>query len=381
MTGIRLFRVVSLVCLLTALVAAQPSVVVYVSHDEEHSSKILDLFEKETGIDVKATFDIEATKTVGLVQKIITEASNPVADVFWNNECGQTELLREKGLLQPYVPAIAKDIPAHLKNPDGYWTGFAARARVLVWNTDMVSEGELPKRLEDFTAPRYKGKLAIAKPLTGTTLTHAAALYSVWGEKRTDEFLDGLMANDVLWESGNGPVANVVADGVRPYGLTDTDDVNVRRMAGRPIKASFLDQEEGGLGTFVIPNSVMILEGAPNLDSAKKLVDFLLSPRVEKLLAEGQAAQMPLQPGVPVPDHVTPVEQLSTMKVDFAAVGKELADRTQQLHDRFARVQGGRVVDGETGGGALVWAAIALVLAGVFVFLALRPAGGAGSAS
>lgn len=359
---------------LAACLPAQ--VVVYVSHDEEHSRRILDLFQSESGIEVLGTYDTEATKTVGLVQKIIAEASSPVADVFWNNECGQTELLKEKGLLQPYTSPQAATIPAHLKDATGMWTGFAARSRVLVWNTSMVTEAELPRRLEDLTAPKYKGKLAVAKPLTGTTLTHVAALYTVWGEKRTDEWLDGMMANDVLWDSGNGPVADKVGDGVRPFGLTDTDDVNVRRLGNKPVRAFFLDQEDEGLGSFVIPNSVMILKGAPNVENAKKLVDFLLSPRVEKLLAEGEAAQMPLQPGVEVPEHVTPVDKLRTMSVDFRAVGKALDERTQDLHDRFAKVQGGKVVEGETGGMALLWALLALVLAGVFVFLAVKPAGG-----
>jgi len=369
---------IALVASLAPVVCAQ-QVVVYVSHDEEHSRRILDIFEQETGIRVEATYDTEATKTVGLVQKIIAEAAQPVADVFWNNECGQTELLKEKGLLQAYVSPQAATIPAHLRDAGGMWTGFGARSRVLVWNTEMVEEGDLPRRLEDLSAPKYNGKLVIAKPLTGTTLTHLAALYSIWGAERTDAWLDALMANDVLWESGNGPVADRVGDGVRPFGLTDTDDVNVRRLGGKPVRAFFLDQEDGGLGSFVIPNSVMILKGARHVPEARKLVDFLLSPRVEKLLAEGEAAQMPLQPGVPVPDHVTPVSELATMTVDFGAVGAELAERTQGLQDRFSRVQGGKVVEGETGPAALVWALLALALAGVFVFLAVKPGGGSSS--
>ena len=94
------------------------------------------------------------------------------------------------------------------------------------------------------------------------------------------------------------------------------------------------------------------------------------------LLAEGEAAQMPLQPGVAVPEHVTPVDELNTMTVDFAAVGTVLEQRTQDLHDRFAMVQGGKLVEGDTGSMALVWAALALVLAGVFVYLAVKPSGG-----
>ncbi|MEE2713198.1 MAG: extracellular solute-binding protein [Planctomycetota bacterium] len=374
-----IFARLSVVVSLSLLACLPAQVVVYVSHDEEHSRRILDLFESESGIEVRATYDTEATKTVGLVQRIIAEASNPVADVFWNNECGQTELLKERGLLQAYRSPVAKTIPAHLKDTEGWWTGFAARSRVLVWNTTMVTEAELPRRLEDLTAPKFKGRIAVAKPLTGTTLTHVAALYTVWGEERTNKWLDGMMANDVLWDSGNGPVADKVGDGVRPFGLTDTDDVNVRRLGNKPVRAFFLDQEDGGLGSFVIPNSVMILKDAPHVDNARKLVDFLLSPRVEKLLAEGEAAQMPLQPGVAVPEHVTPVDELQTMDVDFASVGEALDERTQDLHDRFARVQGGKVIEGETGVAALIWALLALVLAGVFVYLAVKPSGGGAS--
>jgi iron(III) transport system substrate-binding protein len=374
-----IFARLSVAVSLSLLACLPAQVVVYVSHDEEHSRQILDLFQSESGIEVLATYDTEATKTVGLVQRVIAESASPVADVFWNNECGQTELLKEKGLLQPYVSPQSKTIPAHLKDAGGMWTGFAARSRVLVWNADMVTEAELPQKLEDLMAPKYKGKLAVAKPLTGTTLTHVAALYTVWGAQRTEKWLDGMLANDVLWDSGNGPVADKVGDGVRPFGLTDTDDVNVRRLGNKPVRAFFLDQEEGGLGSFVIPNSVMILKDAPNVENAKKLIDFLLSPRVEKLLAEGEAAQMPLQPGVEVPEHVTPVGELNTMAVDFAAVGTVLEERTQDLHDRFATVQGGKVVEGDTGPMALVWAALALVLAGVFVYLAVKPStGGAG---
>jgi len=351
----------------------QGEVVAYISHDEEHSRQIMELFEKETGIEVRDTYDTEDTKTVGLVKRIVGERKSPVCDVFWNNECGQSERLREEGLLQPYISPMARTIEARFKDPEGYWTGFAARSRVLVWNTEKAKEDELPRTLEDLAAPRFKGLLAIARPLTGTTLTHFAALYVVWGEEKADAWLDGLLANDVRWLSGNGPVAQEVAEGVVPFGLTDTDDVNGRRLDGYPIQAVYLDQGDGGLGSFVIPNAVMILKGAPHLSAAKKLVDFLLSPRVEKLLAEGRAAQIPLQPGVEVPAHVTPLgDGLRPMSVDFGKVGETIAARHADLEARFEKARGGA----ETGVLGLVWAMLALGLAVVFVWFAVKPRGG-----
>lgn len=363
--------------LLILAVRAQP-VVVYVSHDEEHSRSILEQFERDTGIKIAATFDTEDTKTVGLVKRLISEQASPVCDVFWNNECGQTERLREMGLLQAYRSPVAATIPARFKDPSGFWTGFGARARVLVWNTDMTSVDKLPKTLEELSNPRLRGQLAIAKPLTGTTLTHVTALYTVWGADKTNEWLDALMANEVRWEMGNGPVAQRVADGVVPFGLTDTDDVHSRRVRGAHIETHYLDQGDGALGTLVIPNSVMIMKGAPSLEPAKKLVDYLISAKVEKMLAEGRAAQMPLQPGVETPAHVKSVQELTTMKVDFGAVGKAIGGRTRDLIERFEKVQGGQVVEESSSTMALVWALIALGLAVLFVWLAVKPKRGTG---
>lgn len=351
-------------------------VVVYVSHDQEHSESILKLFEERTGIRVRADFDTEDTKTVGLTQKLISERAAPVADVFWNNECGQTERLKALGLLQIYRPPNAAAIPAIYKDADGTWTGFAARARVLMWNRDLVpDESGVPRRLEDLAKPEFRSKVAMCRPRTGTTLTHAGALFAAWGESRTMDWFRGMIDNDVRWESGNAQVAQAVADGAVPFGLTDTDDVRVRVLAGARAGMVYLDQEEDGLGTLVIPNSVMIMSGAPNLEEAKELVDFLVSKEVEELLAAGRAAQMPLHPDAAAPPHVTPAGSIRAMPVDFAEVGRMIDRHLQDLETLFSGVQGGRKVEGGRSTLALVLALFALLLGGLFTYQAIRRGG------
>lgn len=345
-------RVAFLLLLASVLPAQDREVVVYVSHDQEHSQVILELFEERTGIKVKANYDTEDNKTVGLVTRIIEEKDSPVADVFWNNECGHTVRLKNMGLLQPYQSPAAANIPAEFKDPEHYWTGFGARSRVIVWNRDLISEAELPQTLDELVDPKWKGRITIAKPLTGTTRTQLGALYASWGEERTEKWLDALADNEVLWERGNGPVAQAVAEGVRPIGLTDTDDVNGRRVDGFPIDAHYLGQKEGGEGCLVIPNSVMMIRGARNEDAAKQLIDFLLTPEVEKLLAEGRAAQMPLNPGVDVPAHVRPVGDLKAFKVSFEDTGAMLEKYGQALEKRFTLAGTGS--EGASGNSSLI---------------------------
>src|SRR4051812_7303935 len=156
--------------------AAGRFVTVYAALDREFSEPILKGFQARTGLEVRAKYDIESTKTVGLVQAIVAEARRPRCDVFWNNEILNTLRLREKGLLAPFEPSHAGELPPTFRAKDGTWYGFAARARILLVNTDLVAEADRPGGIAALADPRWQGKIAIAKPLFGTTATHAACL-------------------------------------------------------------------------------------------------------------------------------------------------------------------------------------------------------------
>jgi iron(III) transport system substrate-binding protein len=119
-------------------------IVVYTSVDQVFSEPVLKLFEKRTGIRVLPVYDVEAAKTTGLVNRLITEKDHPQADIFWNGEFVQTLLLQADGLLAPYQSPNSADIPAQYVDPQGYWTGFAGRARVLLVNTIRASRSVSP---------------------------------------------------------------------------------------------------------------------------------------------------------------------------------------------------------------------------------------------
>lgn len=155
-----------------------PTVVAYVSHDQVFSEPILKDFEKDTGIRVRAVYDTEETKSAGATNRLIAEKNNPQADVYWANEPIRAEILRQQNIAVPYVSPNAAGIPAIFRNPDGYWTGFAARARVLIVHSDVSSR---PTSVLSYTDPRWRGRTVIANPLFGTTTDQIAALFALWG--------------------------------------------------------------------------------------------------------------------------------------------------------------------------------------------------------
>lgn len=312
-------------------------VVAYVSLDREFSAPILGAFERETGTRVLAKYDVESTKTVGLTNRLIAEAGRPVADVFWNNEILNTLRLQRAGLLAPFTPPNAARIPAAYKAKDGTWYGFAARARILIVNTRLVGEADRPASILDLADPKWKGKGGLAKPLFGTTATHAACLFQAWGEEKARDYFRRLKANDVAILSGNKQVALEVAAGRLAFGLTDTDDAMVMLEQGAPVAIVYPDQAEGGLGTLFIPNTIGLIKGGPNPEEARALAGALLSPEVEDRLAVGPSAQIPLMEGAKATPRVETPRTVRPMEVDFEAAAR-LWDRVCRfIAEEFAR--------------------------------------------
>lgn len=322
-------------CLFAWLPAFSAEVVVYTSLDQVYSEPVLRAFEADTGIEVKAVYDVEASKTTGLVNRLIAEKSHPRADVFWNSEVGRTLVLKDKGVLAPYRSPSAADIPAQFKDPDGYWTGFAARARVFVYNKEMLETSELPRSIFDLTKPTWRGKVAMAYPLFGTTATQIAAWYAVLGPERTEEYLRALKANQVVIVDGNGASRDVVVQGEVPLGFTDTDDVYVAIKSGKPVSMVFPDRD--GLGTLMIPNTVGLVAGAPHPEEARRLIDYLLSREVESKLAFSESMQIPVRYGVKKPAHVPDYDDIRAMDVPYQDIADNLERAARFNRDLFRR--------------------------------------------
>lgn len=321
----------------------QARVVVYCAQDKEFAEGAFADFQKHTGVAVAPHFDTETTKSVSLYEELVREADRPRCDVFWNNEILSTIRLRRKGLLEPYASPSAAPYPTWCRGPDNTYHAFAARARVLIVSAK-VPEAERPRSLLDLTDPRWKGKVAMAKPQYGTSATQAACLFEVLGADKAKAYYRGLRDNQVAILGGNKHVAEAVGNGQYPVGVTDTDDAILEIKAGRDVVIVFPDATAPAgerLGTLFIPNTVALIKKAPNADAGRQLIDFLLSAPVEKLLAESAGHQIPLNPQVQanLPAALEPARKAKAMDVNWDRAA-DLWDETQAfLSELFARPQ------------------------------------------
>jgi iron(III) transport system substrate-binding protein len=262
--------------------------VLYCAQDQEFAAQILPAFTHRTGLAVAPQYDTEANKSVSLYEALVREAARPRCDVHWNNEILSTIRLQRQGLLEPYCSPAAESFPASAHAPDHSWHAFAARARVLLVHTQLVPESARPRSLLELTDPRWKGRVAMAKPHFGTSATQAACLFAVLGRDEAQRFYRDLRSNDVQIVPGNKQVAEGVGQGQFAVGITDTDDALIEIEAGRPVVMIFPDGHRPAadrLGTLFIPNTVALLRGSPNPEGGRKLIDYLLSEEVEARLA------------------------------------------------------------------------------------------------
>lgn len=290
---------------------ASGELVLYSSADDEYLRMVIDRFTAKAGVKVKAVGDTEATKTFGLVQRLIAEKDAPRADVWWSSEPMSSITLAEAGVLAPMDPAPKLDDatpwPTELRDGEGRWFAIARRARVIVYSTSRVKEGEAPTHLRDLIDARWRGRVGIARPQFGTTRTHLAAMVALAGEARVEAWLSALRENGVRLYDGNASVVRAIANAEIDVGLTDSDDVFAGQRnkwqvglcyEGRDAEPERVDGL-ASFGTIMLPNTVGLIKrpGGVSKD-ARALAEFLLSAEVEAILAESDSRNVPVRPAL-----------------------------------------------------------------------------------
>ena len=309
----------------SATASGDRTVVVYSSADKEFAELIFRAYEQKSGVKVLPLYDTEETKTAGLTARLVAEKDHPRADVFWSSDTSRAVALVDQGVADSYVPKEAGGIPDRYKSPMGLWTGFAARIRVMLYNTDKIKPSEAPPSVLDLTKPRWKGHFAFANPHFGTMSFHAASLFTKWGDAKAKMFFESLKANGAVIAAGNSDVKDRVSDGRVDVGILDEDDAIVAIREKKRVALLIPDQDgPDALGTPLMPNAALLIRGAPHPDEAKRFIDFLTSAEAEQILAASDAAQYPLHPEVKGPSLIPPLDQIRVMDVDYAEVARKL---------------------------------------------------------
>ncbi|MBX3380694.1 MAG: extracellular solute-binding protein [Phycisphaeraceae bacterium] len=312
------------------------SIVLYVSADDALFRPVIKSFEEQTGATLQIVGDTEATKTFGLVRRLLDEKANPKADVFWSSEPLGVIRLAEAGVLRP--------IPASMDPAEPLWLPLAYRARVIAFHTGRLQGDDRPRRLGDLLKPELKGKIGLARPQFGTTRTHMAALLTEFGEQKFESFVRALKANGARLYDGNSMVVQAIAQGEISAGLTDSDDVAAGkaekwqvdwRGGTADLEQSELGQSDGPILT--MPHVVALVAHPssnhdPSRDElANRFAAFLLSEEVQQLFVSSGAAirgrdsASPLTSGLPQssPDYRSVAENESRAVSVFERVWAE----------------------------------------------------------
>ena len=284
-----------------------PEVVIYTSQDEIYAEPIFKDFEKETGVRVRAVYDSESVKTVGLVNRLIAEKDHPQCDVFWNNEEFRTRQLAAHGVFRE----------------TNAWVSLGYRSRRMLINTNLLPLDKAPRRFSEVTNAQWRGKVALSYPLFGTTSTHFLAFRQKWGDAAWQDWCKALLANQPKIVDGNSIAAKLVARGEAWIGFADSDDIAAEQHDGAPVIPVPVADD-----TLFLANTVGVIRGARHPAEAEKLFEYLQQKSVSQKLVEKQALEgASLDANRPEPG----------LKIDWEALLKDLDPATKEMDKIFLR--------------------------------------------
>ncbi|MGH2531915.1 MAG: iron ABC transporter substrate-binding protein [Thermomicrobiales bacterium] len=293
------------------------NVTLYSGRNENLVGELIEQFEAATGIDAEVRY----AGTSELAATILDEGDNSPADLFLSQDGGALGALAQEGRLAALPQELLDRVDPRFRSPDGLWVGLSGRARVLVYNTEMLDASELPASVKDLTDPRWNGLVGWA-PENASFQSFVTAFRMLEGEDATREWLEQMVANAPNVFEGNSPIVRAVAAGEFPVGLVNhyyLYEIQAEENAALPIANHFF--AAGDVGSLVNVAGIGILAGAANADQALTMVDYLLQDEAQTYFAE-QTFEYPMIDGVPTAEGLTPLNELQSPAIDLS----DLAD-------------------------------------------------------
>ena len=269
-----------------------------------------------------------------LANALLEEQANPQADVFVTTELFTVQSLAQEGIFQSYLPVGADQLPAEFLGANNLWTGLTRRARVILYNADLVSQDELPTSIFDLTDPKWKGQIAAAGSTNGSMQAQIAAMRQLIGEEETEAWLNGLLANEVTFFGGHTDVRKAVGAGEFKLGLVNHYYYHLQKAEGSNVGIIFPDQGEGQIGLITNATAAAVVNGAPHLSAAQAFLNFLVSPEGQKLFAE-QNYEYPLLSNVALHSDVQPLDGFRLADVDVVKASQDF-EATFDLMEKVA---------------------------------------------
>lgn len=290
--------------------ASGEALTLYSGRNKNFVQPVVDAFTAETGIEVEVRY----AGTGELATTIMTEGDASPADVFWAQDPAFIGGLAKEGYLTELPEDVLSLVPERFADADGRWVGITARARVFVYNTELVPEEELPADIWEVTDPKWKGRLGVA-PTNGSFVAFVTGMILAEGEERTREWLEGIAANEPQIFDGNGPIVDAVVAGDLDAGLVNHYYLLQRIAELGEVPAAnhfFSDGDPGGL---VMATGAGILASSDKPEEAAELIRYLLSEESQNHFLG--LFEYPLVEGIGTPEGQLPLDELPTLDISL----------------------------------------------------------------
>jgi iron(III) transport system substrate-binding protein len=291
---------------------AEGPLTVYSGRSEELVSEIFDRFTAETGIEL----DVRYGDTAELAATIINEGDRTPADVYFGQDAGALGALQAEGRFATLPDDLVDLVEPQFASTTGEWVGVTGRVRVLTYNTDTLSEDEVPDSVLDLTEPEWQGRVSWA-PTNGSFQAFVTALRVTEGEDVARDWLEGMIANDVQVFENNASQVEAVGRG--EVDIAIVNHYYLFRFTAEdpdfPAANKFLPGDIGGL---VNVAGVGILEATDQPTAAEELVRFLLSEDVQNYFGtETNEKEFPAVVGIEA-DGLPTVDELGAPAIDLS---------------------------------------------------------------
>lgn len=286
---------------ITALpVLADGEVNLYSARKEELIKPLLDRFTAESGIRV----NLVTGKDDALLERLKSEGANSPADLFVTADAGRLHRARVAGVVQPVASDVLEQaVPAHHRDPQGYWFGLSLRARPVFYAKDRVQPEEL-STYEALADPKWKGRICIRSSNNIYNQSLVASMIASDGEEATESWTKGFVANFARPpKGGDRDQIKAVAAGLCDlavantyyYGMMLAGSDDGAREAAEKVAIFWPNQNDRG--THVNVSGIALTAAARNRDNAVRLMEFLVSPESQRWYADTNH-EYPVREGV-----------------------------------------------------------------------------------
>jgi iron(III) transport system substrate-binding protein len=285
---------------------------VYSGRSEELVGPLLEQFTEATGIEVEGRYG----DTAEMANLILTEGENSPADVFFAQDAGALGAVAGEGLLTTLPAEVLDLVDERFRSESGEWVGVSGRARVVVYNTDALGEGDLPDSILGFTDPSWSGRIGWA-PTNGSFQSFVTALRVIEGEDGAREWLEGIQANEPSVYEGNNQALDAVIAGEIDVAFINHYYLMQRLVEEPDAPAANYYLTDGDPGALVNVAGVGILNTAAHADEAGELVVYLLSQEAQEYFAS-ETKEYPLSEGVEPDAELPPLTEIGSPEIDLS---------------------------------------------------------------